>query len=76
MSSHRSTCRAATPKQLTFLRSLALQTATTFSLPQTWRQASREIDRLKKLKLTHGTHVEVPWDMDPAEQPYATGQNR
>jgi hypothetical protein len=76
MSAHTSTRGAATPKasQLAYLRDLALQTGTTFSPPRTRRQASCEIDRLKKLKASRGTHVETPRDMDPAEQPYATEQ--
>ena len=38
-------------------------------------QASCEIDRLKGLKASRGTHLEVPrHDLDPAEQPYATEQ--
>jgi hypothetical protein len=61
-----------TPKQLAYIRSLALQTGTTFSLPRTRRQASREIERLKRLKETRGRHVELPREVQPAEQPYAT----
>ncbi len=38
-----------TRKQLNYLRSLAEQTATTFSPPSTRLQARREIDRLKRL---------------------------
>jgi hypothetical protein len=38
-----------TRKQLTYLRSLAEQTGTTFSPPSTRLQARREIDRLKAL---------------------------
>jgi hypothetical protein len=58
--------------QLSYLRDLALQTGTTFSLPRTRRQASCEIERLKKLKARRGTHVEAHRETDPAEQPYAT----
>jgi hypothetical protein len=38
-----------TAKQLTYLRRLATQTATTFSYPATSAAASREIQRLKAL---------------------------
>ena len=37
------------PKQQRYLRSLAQQTATSFTPPQTRTDASREIDRLKQL---------------------------
>ena len=50
MSSHTSAPAAATPKQLSYLRHLALQTGTTFVSPRTRQQASREIDRLCILK--------------------------
>jgi len=39
-----------TPRQLRYLRSLALQTATSFATPRTRRQASDEIARLRWLK--------------------------
>jgi hypothetical protein len=75
MSPHASTPSTATPRQLSYLRHLALQTGTTFSLPRTRRQASCEIERLKGLKASRGTYSEVPrHDLDPAEQPYATEQ--
>jgi hypothetical protein len=43
---------ASTPtaRQLHYLRTLALQTATSFTTPTTRREASREIDRLQRLK--------------------------
>jgi hypothetical protein len=50
MTPHALTQSTATPKQLTYLRSLALQTGTTFTHPHTRGQASREIDRLRRLK--------------------------
>jgi hypothetical protein len=50
MSSHTSAPAAATPKQLSYLRHLALQTGTTFVSPRTRQQASYEIDRLRILK--------------------------
>jgi hypothetical protein len=69
---HTPTLSPATLKQLAYLKSLALQTGTTFVLPRTLRQASREIERLKELKKSRGRHVETPRETDPAEQPYAT----
>jgi len=75
MSPHASTRSTATPKQLSYLRHLALQTGTTFSPPRTRRQASCEIQRLKGLKASRGIHREAPrHHLDPAEQPYATEQ--
>src|SRR5437870_4600378 len=69
---HSSAPSLATPKQIAYLRSLALQTGTTFSPPRTRREASREIERLKELKASRGRHVEPPRETDPAEEPYAT----
>jgi hypothetical protein len=76
MSTQTSSRRADTPKpgQLSYLKALALQTGTTFTSPRTRRQASCEIDRLKNLKTTRGIHHEIPRDLEPAEQPYATEQ--
>lgn len=75
MSPHASTHSTATPKQLSYIKHLALQTGTTFTPPRTRRQASCEIERLKGLKASRGTYSEVPrHDLDPAEQPYATEQ--
>ena len=66
---------AATPKQLSYIKYLALQTGTTFTPPRTRRQASCEIERLKALKTGRGTYMEAPrHQLDPAEQPYATEQ--
>ena len=63
---------AASPTQLSYLRSLALQTGTTFTSPKTLRQASCEIARLKA---SRGRCLEAPpLDLDPGEQPYATEQ--
>ncbi len=39
-----------TSRQLSYLRSLASQTGQTFTYPQTSRQASTEINRLKQAK--------------------------
>jgi hypothetical protein len=75
MSPHASAPSTATPRQLSYLRSLALQTGTTFSPPGTRRQASCEIERLKGLKVSRGTYSEAPRQhLDPVEQPYATEQ--
>jgi hypothetical protein len=69
---HSSAPTAPTPKQVAYLRSLALHTGSTFSLPRTRSQASREIERMKELKASRGRHVEPPVGSDPGEQPYAT----
>jgi len=75
MSPHTSTRTTATPKQLSYIRHLALQTGTTFTPPGTRRQASCEIERLRGVKASRGTYLEVPrHHLDPAEQPYATEQ--
>jgi hypothetical protein len=75
MSPHTSTGTTASPRQLKYLKDLALETGGTFTLPKTGHQASREIDRLKKLKASQGKYVEVHrHHLDPAEQPYATEQ--
>jgi hypothetical protein len=75
MSPHTSTGTTASPRQLRYLKDLALETGVTFTFPKTGRKASYEIDRLKKLKATRGRHVEVPrHHLDPAEEPYATEQ--
>ncbi len=39
-----------TPRQLRYLRALAERSGTTFTPPATKAQASREIDRIKRLK--------------------------
>jgi hypothetical protein len=73
MSPHASAPSTATPKQLSYIKRLALQTGTTFTVPRTRRHASYEIERLKGLKASRGTHAEVPrQQLDQAEQPYAT----
>ena len=72
MSPHATAPSTATPRQIAYLKSLALQTGTTFSPPHTRRQASCEIGRLKRLRATRGRHVELQRPDDPAEQPYAT----
>jgi hypothetical protein len=51
-----------TPKQLAFLRTLAQRTGETFTYPQTVSQASAEIDRLLKRKLS--TRIEQRLDRD------------
>jgi hypothetical protein len=65
----------ATPRQLSYIKQLALQTGTTFTFPKTRRHASCEIERLKGLNATRGRYLEAPpLDLDPGEQPYATEQ--
>jgi hypothetical protein len=61
-----------TRKQLQYLRSLAAQTATTFTPPRTRSQASAEIDRLRTL--TRSTRADRTREQravqrDLAEQP-------
>jgi hypothetical protein len=46
------TANPPTPRQLGYLRDLALRTGQTFPRPGTAGEASREIDRLKKLRRT------------------------
>jgi hypothetical protein len=72
MSPHATTPSTATPRQIAYLKSLAGRTGTTFSPPRTRRQASCEIERLKRVQNTRGRHVEVQRPDDPGEQPYAT----
>jgi Transposase len=50
----------ATGKQLAYLRALATQTGTTFAMPRSRRDASREIDRLRCHKHEHGTQTDTP----------------
>ena len=50
---------APTPKQISYLKSLAEQTGTSFTYPNTPAQASREIERLLALKETGGRLVGV-----------------
>ena len=50
---------APTSKQLAYLRSLARRTGTTFTPPTTRAQASREIQRLKKIASTGFTFAEL-----------------
>jgi hypothetical protein len=68
MSNH---SQPATGKQLTYLRTLASQTGTTFATPRDRRQASREIERLRSLKRQRGRHVE-PASRTGADPVYAT----
>src|ERR1700676_2061426 len=63
--------QAPTGKQLAYLRALENQTGTTFVAPSDRRHASREIDRLRKLKRHNGRYVELPTRTDH-EPGYAT----
>jgi hypothetical protein len=60
----------ATPKQLAYLRALANQTGTTFVTPHGRRDASREIERLRRLKRDSGSYLETT--AEAAEAVYAT----
>jgi hypothetical protein len=59
-----------TPRQLTYLRSLASRSATTFAYPKTRVQASREIDRLRRIPAVPLVRRSDPGDGDA--QDYAT----
>lgn len=60
-----------TSRQLSYLRALAEQTATTFATPRTRREASREIERLTALR--HTTHTrDIPRESEGGELAYAT----
>lgn len=48
-----------TDRQLRYLRTLALKTGTTFTAPTTKSQASREIERLKRLQPVSRTEKRV-----------------
>ncbi len=69
---HQASIAAPTPTQLSYLRSLAAQTATTFAVPRTGAQASREIQRMKALKSRGMLDPEPRGGSDAAEAPYAT----
>jgi hypothetical protein len=45
----RPTTSPPTPRQLAYLKALALQTATSFAYPRSRSEASREIERLRQL---------------------------
>lgn len=51
--------KAPTAKQLSYLRSLARQTGTTFTYPATVQQASAEIKRLKQVAGTGFSFAEL-----------------
>lgn len=62
-----------TPRQMSYLRALALKTGTSFTYPRTRGQASREINRLRGLKDTRG---DAALERDEGERErfaYATG---
>jgi hypothetical protein len=52
MSTPRPQPRKPTPKQLRYLRDLAMRTGQSFAYPGTSAEASREIERLKETSLT------------------------
>ena len=73
--SPRTTASGASIKQLSYLKDLASQTGTTFTVPRSGYQAGREIERLRALKARRGRCLETPrLELDPVEQPYATEQ--
>jgi hypothetical protein len=63
--------RPATGKQLAYLRALANQAGTTFVTPQSSREASREIERLLRLKRDSGGYLETTAQTAP-DAVYAT----
>jgi hypothetical protein len=63
---------SATPRQLRFLKSLAEQTATSFTYPKTRGEASLEIKRLLALKQTAGTQFPERRDLAEPTLTYAT----
>jgi hypothetical protein len=69
-----STRQAATASQLRYLKALAEQTGTSFAYPQTRAEASREIDRLRRLKAS-GRPLPVP-PVDERALAYATAPRR
>ena len=58
---------APSPKQLRYLRALALRTGTTFTPPKTAREASRAIDALKARAASPG-HERYADSLSVAEQ--------
>jgi hypothetical protein len=72
MSSHTQSPIAPTPRQMSYLKALAEQTGTSFTVPRTRREAGSEIERLRQLKASRGRYVELPRAPHAAEQPYAT----
>jgi hypothetical protein len=69
MSTPQPQTRKPTPKQLRYLRDLALRCGQSFAYPRTSAEASREIDRLKQLRRTPAADRrrelnEVSRDMD------------
>ncbi len=78
--SPRTKAPGASPKQLSYLKDLASQTGTTFTVPRSGYQAGREIERLRALTARRGRCLEAseleldPVELDPVEQPYATEQ--
>lgn len=64
------TDKPASPKQLTYLRDLAQQTGTSFTLPKSSTEAKAEIDRLLRLKGTSVPPIEdAKSEADPTYAP-------
>jgi hypothetical protein len=75
-----STTRSDTPRprQVSYLKSLAEQTGTSFTYPKTLKEASREIDRLLTLKESGQVEMAIrlsDGEVEPLETElvYATG---
>jgi hypothetical protein len=67
-----SAAAAPTDRQLRYLRTLANRTATTFALPATRREASREIERLIALSQLQPSPLAEPVHPEALEDAYAT----
>jgi hypothetical protein len=72
MSASASAPAKPTARQLAYLRTLATQTGSTFATPRTRGDASREIDRLRHLRVSRGWEVELPRAGDCVDEPYAS----
>lgn len=66
------TVTAPTERQLRYLRVLAANTATSFTYPSTRAQASRQIDRLRKLEVQPSAPILERDGVDEEELFYAT----
>lgn len=63
--SRTATVKAPSAKQMSYLHDLAEQTGNTFAYPKTSAEASREIDRLKRLKSQTAALLPKPEGDDP-----------